>query len=434
MSDEDVGKNPATLDSFNLSVKLPTLIGNEGEKAIDIATLRTKTQGTVVLDKAYVNTASCTSEITFLDGEKGILRYRGYPIEQLAASASFIEICYLLFFGKLPTKKDLTDFNLLITKKANTQIEALKKHIEAFSTNSPPMCILASTVSALGCLDAKSNLQDSEEKRLEAMTTLFAQIKAICAVIFRFTSKQKYIPTDSSLDYSSDFIKMSFADKFGSSFEDFAKVMDLILILHADHEQNCSTSTVRMVGSSGASMHASITSGIHALSGPLHGGANQAVIKMLESIKNDGYGYKDVIKMAKDKNNPFKLMGFGHRVYKNFDPRSRILKSHCDNILSKLGKQDPLLDIAKALENETLKDQYFIDRKLYPNVDFYSGIILRALGFPSNMFTVIFALGRMPGWLAQWNEMMSSKDNKICRPRQIYMGPTKRDYHDLESR
>ncbi len=410
---------------------LPLVVGSEKEVGIDISKLR-GLSGAITADNGYGNTGSCQSAITFIDGEKGILRYRGYPIEDLAENSNFIEVCYLLIFGNLPTKKELETFHYGLTHHSLIH-EDMKKFFEGYPPSAHPMGILASMVASLSAFYPESNFEDDKNVNI---IRLIAKLKTIAAFSYKKSIGQPYIYPRNDMNYAADFIHMMFAvpaEEYEVTKE-IEEALDLLLILHADHEQNCSTSTVRMVGSSEANLFASISAGISALWGPLHGGANQKVIQMLNQIKADGGGYKKYIGMAKDKSSDFKLMGFGHRVYKNFDPRARILKKAADKVLSKLGKNDPLLDIAKGLEDAALNDEYFVERKLYPNVDFYSGIIYRAMGIPTNMFTVMFALGRLPGWIAQWKEMREAPGGRIYRPRQIYTGETKRDYAFIDKR
>lgn len=414
----------ASLTIDDKTIELPVIIGSENEIGIDISQLRAET-GAITVDNAFVNTAATTSAITFLDGENGILRYRGYPIEELAAHASFPEVAFLLLKGEKPDTAYLQAFEKNIAKYKDTN-DNIKKIIQSFPSSAHPMGILSSCLVALSAFHEDLCIQDlNKDQIMESSYLLMAQIKNICAYIFRHQHKQPFISSDTSLSYCDDFYHMMFGQK---PAKEISKALNVLLILHADHEQNCSTSSVRLVGSSKANPFASIASGINALWGPLHGGANQAVIEMLEQIHKAGGNYKFFIDKAKDKNDAFVLMGFGHRVYRNFDPRATIIKKTCDDLLSLLGVKDPLLDIAKGLEKEALSDNYFIQRKLYPNVDFYSGIIYKALNIPTNMFTAMFALGRLPGWLAQWKELLESNAFKIGRPRQIYTGPTKRSY------
>ncbi|SDP79047.1 citrate synthase [Mucilaginibacter sp. OK268] len=413
---------------------LPVIEGTEGEKAIDISKLRDQS-GYVTLDIGYKNTGATKSAITFLDGEKGILKYRGYPIEQLAENASFIEVAYLLIYGELPSEQQLTDFQYQISRHTLVH-EDMKKFFDGFPSKSHPMGQLSSLIGALAAFNPESLKQglSTEEVNLEIIK-LLAKMSTVVSWIYKKSLGHPVVYPQNKFDYVTNFLYMTFAERTEDYKVDrvVVDVMNKLLILHADHEQNCSTSTVRIVGSSDANLYASISAGISALWGPLHGGANQAVIEMLEKIKNDGGDTDKWIAKAKDKNDPFRLMGFGHRVYKNFDPRAKIIKKACDDILEKLGINDEVLEIAKKLEEVALKDPYFVERKLYPNVDFYSGIIYRALGFPTEMFTVLFALGRLPGWIAQWKEMKENKE-PIGRPRQIYTGDTDREYVDVKKR
>jgi citrate synthase len=415
-------------------LEAPIVLGTEGEQGIDIAQLRAKT-GYVTLDPAFMNTASTRSSITFIDGDKGILRYRGIPIEQLAEHSTFVETAYLLIHGELPTEEQLKDWSQHLTRHSLLH-EDMKHFFEGFSQTAHPMAILSAMVAALSSYYPDSLDVDNVQQRDLTIARLVSKVRTIAAFAYKKSIGQPFVYPKNSLSYCENFLNMMFsvpAEEYEIDPE-LVKVMNLLLILHADHEQNCSTSTVRVVGSSKANLFASISAGICALWGPLHGGANQEVLEMLSSIQSDGGDVKKYIALAKDKNSGFKLMGFGHRVYKNFDPRAKIIKAAADKVLSKLGKPDPLLDIAKALEEAALKDPYFVDRKLYPNVDFYSGIIYRAMGFPTNMFTVLFALGRLPGWIAHWKEMIEDTTTKIARPRQIYTGPRVRDYTAIEKR
>jgi citrate synthase len=413
---------------------LPVLEGTEGEKAIDISKLRDLT-GYVTLDIGYKNTGATKSAITFLDGELGILKYRGYPIEQLAEKSSFIEVAYLLIHGELPTEKELSAFQYEISRHTLVH-EDMKKFFDGFPSKAHPMGQLSSLVCALSAFYPESlkPLQTQEELHLSIIKML-AKMATVVSWIYKKSLGHPYIYPQNKYDYVTNFLHMTFGQRTEQIEVDpvIVSAMNTLLILHADHEQNCSTSTVRIVGSSESNIYASVSAGISALWGPLHGGANQAVIEMLEKIKEDGGDTDKWIAKAKDKNDPFRLMGFGHRVYKNFDPRAKIIKKACDDILEKLGMDDEVLEIAKKLEEVALKDKYFVDRKLYPNVDFYSGIIYRALGFPTDMFTVLFALGRLPGWIAQWKEMKENKE-PIGRPRQIYVGATNREYVDIKNR
>jgi citrate synthase len=413
------------------TVELPVFTGSEGEKAVDITKLRAES-GFVTLDTGYMNTGACTSAITFLDGEKGILKYRGFPIEEIAEKSSFIESSYLVFYGKLPTASELKTFSERIASYDDVP-EGIKQMIKAFPKNAHPMAILSSNMVSLSAFYEDMCAQDlTPDQKDQAIAQLMGQLKIMAAYAYRHSQGKEFVKSDKSLDYCSDFLYMMTGDK--NIDPEVARALDVLLILHVDHEQNCSTSSVRLVGSSKANIFATISAGVDALWGPLHGGANQAVLEMLEEIKNSGKDYKQFLEEVKDKSSNSRLMGFGHRVYKNFDPRAKIIKKACDSVLSKLGVKDPLLDIAKGLEEVALRDEYFVQRKLYPNVDFYSGIIYRALGIPTNMFTVMFAMGRLPGWLAQWKEMVEQPGFKICRPRQIYTGDTDNHYKDIKSR
>ncbi len=411
--------------------ELPVIVGSEKETGIDISALR-GTTGAITADNGYGNTGSCQSAITFINGEKGILRYRGYPIEEIAEKSNFVEVCYLLIYGELPNKAQLQEFQYDLTHHSLIH-EDMKKFFEGYPPTAHPMGILSSMVSSLSAFYPEADYKTDVEIN---MTRLLAKLKTIAAFSYKKSIGQPYIYPQNDLSYSADLLHMMFAVpseeyKISKTLE---KALDLLLILHADHEQNCSTSTVRMVGSSEANLFASISAGICALWGPLHGGANQQVLNMLGKIQADGGDYKKYINLAKDKESKFKLMGFGHRVYKNFDPRAQILKKQADKVLAEIGVKDPLLDIAKNLEEIALKDPFFVERKLYPNVDFYSGIIYRAMGIPTNMFTVMFALGRLPGWLAQWKEMRETPGARIYRPRQIYIGATQRSYVPVDKR
>ena len=415
------------------SYELPIVEGSEGEKAIDITKLRAQT-GYITLDSGYLNTGACTSAITFLDGEKGILRYRGIPIEQLAENSTFTEVAYLLIYGKLPNDAELVDWNNQLTRHTMVH-EDLKRLFTGFPKDGHPMAILSCLVASLSTYYQDSYDPENPEHRQISMIRLIAKYPTLAAFAYKKSIGQPTIHPMNSLDYCSNFLNMMFAvpaEEYKIDPE-ISKALNLLLILHADHEQNCSTSTVRLVGSSLANIYAAISSGICALWGPRHGGANQEVLEMLISIQQSGLSVKQIVEKAKDKNSSFRLSGFGHRVYKNFDPRAKIIKKACDNVLTRLGIQDPLLDIAKELEEVALKDQYFVDRKLYPNVDFYSGIIYRALGIPTNMFTVMFGMGRLPGWIAQWKEMRENGE-PIGRPRQVYTGSKLRSYVPMGKR
>ncbi|RAV30803.1 citrate synthase [Sinomicrobium soli] len=423
----------ATLEYNGEKYEFPVTVGTENEIAIDIKTLRAQS-GIITLDPGYKNTGSCESAITYLDGEKGILRYRGYTIEELAEKADFLEVAYLLIFGELPTRDQLDKFHEDI-KDQSVVDEDMKKILDSFPKSAHPMGVLASLTSALIAFNPSSVNVSSEEEMYRAIVKLMAKFPVLVAWTLRKKEGMPLDYGDDALGYVENIAKMMFKkpNKEYRKNDVVINALDKLLILHADHEQNCSTSTVRIVGSSHAGLFASISAGISALWGPLHGGANQAVIEMLEGIKADGGDTKKYMAKAKDKNDPFRLMGFGHRVYKNFDPRARIIKKAADEVLGDLGVTDPVLGIAKGLEKEALEDQYFVDRKLYPNVDFYSGIIYRALGIPTEMFTVMFALGRLPGWIAQWREMRL-RNEPIGRPRQVYVGENKRTFIDIDKR
>jgi citrate synthase len=416
------------------SYTLPVFEGTENEKAIDIGKLRDLT-GFVTIDSGYKNTGATKSAITFLDGEKGILKYRGYPIEQLAEKASFLEVTYLLIYGNLPAQAQLDNFQSQISRHTLVH-EDMKKFFDGFPSKSHPMGQLSSLVCSLSSFYPESlDPHPTKEEFDLTIIKLLAKMSTIVSWIYKKSLGHPIIYPQNRFDYVTNFLNMTFGQRTEVVEIDQVVVdaMNKLLILHADHEQNCSTSTVRIVGSSDCNLYASISAGISALWGPLHGGANQSVIEMLEKIKNDGGDVDKWVNKAKDKNDSFRLMGFGHRVYKNFDPRAKIIKKACDDILNKLGINDPVLEIAKKLERVALSDPYFVERKLYPNVDFYSGIIYRALGFPTEMFTVLFALGRLPGWIAQWKEMRENKE-PIGRPRQIYVGENDNNFVPIEKR
>ncbi len=421
----------ARLSIFDKEVELPLVVGSEGEVGIDVARLRAET-GAVTLDPGYVNTGSALSSITFIDGEQGILRHRGYSIEELAEKVSFIEVAYLLVYGHLPTTAELNHFTDRLAQHSLIH-EDMKKLFEGFPPNAQPMGVLSTMVASLSTYYPESD--DPEVIDLN-MVRLMAKLNTIAAFAHKKSIGQPYVYPRNDLSYAADFLYMMFSVP-AEAYEApkvHAEVLDMLLVLHADHEQNCSTSAVRMVGSSQASLFASIASGVAALSGPLHGGANVKVVEMLEMIQRDGGDYKKYVNKAKDKDDPFRLFGFGHRVYKNFDPRSRVIKKKADELLARLGVDDPLLEIAQRLEEIALHDGYFAERKLYPNVDFYSGILYRAMGIPVNMFTVMFALGRLPGWMAHWKEMRDDSRGKIHRPRQIYVGEPARPVIPLSER
>ena len=412
--------------------QLPIVVGTEGEKAIDITQLRNMT-GYVTLDSGYMNTGSTRSSITFLDGEKGILRYRGIPIEQLAVQSTFVETSFLLIYGELPNKQQLQHYSQLLTNHSMIH-EDMLHFFDGYPATAHPMAILSSMVNSLSAYYPES-LNVFENIEIQA-TRLLSKLRTIAAFSYKKSIGRPIIYPMSHLSYCANFLRMMYAlpsEPFDVD-QDMVKALNMLLILHADHEQNCSTSTVRLVGSSLPNLYTTISAGISALWGPLHGGANQEVIEMLQQILASGINLKEYVAKVKDKKSNFRLMGFGHRVYKNYDPRARILKDMTGIILGKKGIDDPLLDIAQELEEVALSDQYFIERKLYPNVDFYSGILYKAMGIPINMFTVMFAIGRLPGWIAHWREMMDDPDRKIGRPRQIYTGPTERPYVPVEMR
>ena len=424
----------AKLELDGKAYEFPVVVGSEGEQAVDISALRNNT-GYITLDDGYGNTGSCRSAITFIDGEKGILRYRGIPIEELAEKSSFVETAFLIIYGHLPSRAELKRFSDLLTQNENIH-EDMKHHFEGFPANAHPMAILSAMINASSCFypglagAANRNRFDVHASRL------LSQVRTIAAFSFRKSRGLPIIYPKRQYKYTANFLHMMFSDVY----EDYqlkpevVKALDLIFLLHADHEQNCSTSTVRMVASSQANLFASAAAGVCALWGPLHGGANQAVIEMLEQIRATGDDGSRFITAAKDKTSGKKLMGFGHRVYKNYDPRARIIKKACDELLQAMKIDDPLLDIAKHLEEAALHDPYFVERKLYPNVDFYSGIIMRVLGIPTEMFTVIFAIGRMPGWIANFKEIMDDPKGRIYRPRQVYIGPVSQTYVPIDER
>ncbi len=425
--------NIATIEINGKKYELPIITGTENETAIDISKFR-DLSGVITIDPGFKNTGSCFSQITYLDGEEGILRYRGYSIEELAEKADFLEVCHLLIFGELPTKPQLEKFHNDI-REQSIIAEDMKKILDGFPQSAHPMGVLSSLTSALIAFNPSSVNVASEEAMYKAIVKILGKFPVLVAWTHR---KHQGLPLeygDEDLGYVENIAKMMFKkpNKEYKQNPVVVNALDKLLILHADHEQNCSTSTVRIVGSSHAGLFASLSAGISALWGPLHGGANQAVIEMLEAIKEDGGDTKKYMAKAKDKNDPFRLMGFGHRVYKNFDPRAKIIKKTADEVLTNLGINDPILEIAKGLEKEALEDSYFVDRKLYPNVDFYSGIIYRGLGVPTDMFTVMFALGRLPGWIAQWREMRLNKE-PIGRPRQVYTGETIRSFVPIDKR
>ena len=424
----------ARLEINGETTEIPVIVGTEGERALDIAKLRATT-GAITLDEGYVNTGSTTSSITYLDGEKGILRYRGYPIEELAAKADYVEVAYLLIYGKLPTAAELDTFRSSLS--LHTMIhEDMRSFYNGFPRDAHPMAIVGSVVGALSTF-YQDSLDPRDPQQVEvSVHRLLAKLPTIAAYSYKKSVGQPLMYPRNDLGYCENFLHMMFAvpcEEYHVD-PDFADALDMLLIVHADHEQNCSTSTVRMVGSSDANLFASISAGISALWGPLHGGANQACVEMLERIGADGGNVKKYVDLAKKKDSGFRLMGFGHRVYKNYDPRAKLIKSICDRLLAKIARHDPIFDIAQQLEEVALADEYFIERKLYPNVDFYSGVIYRAMGIPVQMFTVLFAMGRLPGWIAHWIEMHHSPTKKICRPRQIYSGATLRDFVPIDRR
>jgi len=424
----------AILNFGDSQVHLPEVSATVGSNGLNVNNLLKET-GDVALDYGFMNTASCASSITYIDGDAGILRYRGYPIEQLAEKSTFIETSYLLIYGELPTPAQLADFEDQINRHTMVH-EDLRRFFDGFPRDAHPMPVLSSAVSALSTF-YQDSLDPFDERQVEISTIrLMAKMPTLAAYSHKKTIGQPYMYPDNNLGYVQNLMKMT----FGVPAEEFivdeavVKALDMLFILHADHEQNCSTSTVRMVGSSHANLFASVSAGINALFGPLHGGANQAVLEMLQEIKDSGDSIQTFINKVKDKEAGSRLMGFGHRVYKNYDPRAAIVKRHAHDILNRLGVNDPLFDMARELEEAALADDFFISRKLYPNVDFYTGLIYRAVGFPTQMFTVLFALGRLPGWIAQWSEMIKDPSTKIGRPRQVYVGEDSRDYKDLSAR
>jgi citrate synthase len=424
----------AILRTGDKELTCPLLHATEGSDAYDVSQLLKET-GRVTLDPGFVNTASCRSAITYIDGDAGILRYRGYPIEQLAENSTFLETSHLLIYGELPSAEELADFDARIRRHTLLH-EDLRSFFGGFPRDAHPMPVLSSAVSALSTF-YQDSLDPFDAEQVEMSTVrLMAKLPTIAAYAYKKSIGQPFLYPDNSLSLVENFLRMTFG--FPAEPYDFdpimVKALDQLLILHADHEQNCSTSTVRLVGSSHANLFASVSAGINALFGPLHGGANQAVLTMLEQIKADGGDVDEFVRKVKNKEGGAKLMGFGHRVYKNYDPRAAIIKRTADQLLESLGHRDDLLDIAFKLEQRALSDDYFIERKLYPNVDFYTGLIYRAMGFPPKMFTVLFALGRLPGWIAQWREMIEDPDLKIARPRQLYVGPTERKYVHVSRR
>ena len=425
---------PASLTLDGHTYSLPVIEGSEGERAIDIGSLRSET-GHITLDPGYGNTGSCESAITFIDGDAGILRYRGIPIEQFVDSPTFIEVAQLLIFGNLPSQEEYEQFSEDLDRFANID-EGMKHQFEGFPRSAPPMAILSAMINAMSCYHPELHELEDERELHHAAARLISKIRTIAAYAFRHSRGLPYIYPDSGLRYVPNFLHMMFSLPYQQYVcpNVVRKALNLILILHADHEQNCSTSTVRMVGSSGANLFASCAAGVSALWGPLHGGANVAVLDMLEQIHQGNITPEEYVKLAKDKDSKVRLMGFGHRVYKNFDPRALMLQKVAEELVPMLSGKDPLLDIARRLEDIARSDPYFIERNLYPNVDFYSGILLRAIGIPTNMFTVIFAIGRLPGWIAHWWEQNQTVGGRIARPRQVYTGNTLLDYIPIEER
>ncbi len=421
----------ASLKIDDKEYPLPVLVGTEGEKAIDTRKLRVDT-GFICYDQGYGNTGSCESAITFLDGDNGILRHRGIPIEQLASSSDFVETAYLVIYGDLPNKEKRKAFGMLLRKNAAIETQ-MQRIFEGFPKDAPPMAMLTSIVASLAAYYpslATNNFEKDLANFDLAAAMAISKVRTIGAMIYRYQKGLPYIYPKQDLPFCDNFLHMMLSEPYLDYIAEpeVARALNLLFLLHTDHEQNCSTSTVRTVGSSAANLFTSLAAGICALSGPLHGGANVSVVHMLQAIHDDGDDGTRFIEAAKNGSKANRLMGFGHAVYKNFDPRAKIIGKACEEVLNKLGKEDPLLNIAKKLESAALKDDYFLSRKLYPNVDFYSGIIMRALGIPNNMFTVIFAIGRTPGWIANWREVASNPKGRIYRPRQVYMGPVKRDY------
>jgi citrate synthase len=431
---KDNGVGSVNLNYPGGQLELPVVDATEGNAGLDIAKLMRDT-GYITYDTGFMNTAMCTSAITYIDGDAGILRYRGYPIEQLAEQSSYLETAYLLIYGELPTSEQLQAFTYRINRHTMLH-EDLKDFFNGFPRNAHPMPVLSSAVSALSTF-YQDSLNPFDEDQVELSTTrLLAKLPTIAAYSYRKSQGQPFLYPDNSLTLVQNFLRMTFGFPAEPYIVDetIAKALDLLFVLHADHEQNCSTATVRIVGSAQANLFASISAGINALFGPLHGGANEAVLEMLYQIRDDGGDVESFVRRVKNREQGVKLMGFGHRVYKNYDPRAAIVKRTADDVLDRLGTGDELLDLAMRLEEIALSDAYFIERKLYPNVDFYTGIIYKAMGFPPKMFTVLFALGRLPGWIAQWREMMQDPQTKIGRPRQVYVGATEREYVPIEKR
>jgi citrate synthase len=415
-------------------IELPIVDGTEGERAIDISRLRDST-GMITYDPSLANTAVCQSAITYIDGEQGILRYRGIPIEQFTEKPNFVEVAWLLVFGRLPNRTELADFSTLLTDNELLH-EGVKHQFAHIPLDAPPMAILSATLSNLACYHQQFLALEDKESLVAAAARLISKVRTIAAFSYRRSNGLPFIYPDPHLRYCANFLHMMFSLPYRQYIvtPEIEDALNLVLILHADHEQNCSTSTVRTVGSARANLFASTAAGVCALWGPLHGGANVEVVQMLERIHQGGLSPEQCLRDAKDKTNPFRLYGFGHRVYKNYDPRAKLLKQACDKVFEKIKRQDPLLDIARKLEELALQDPYFVERKLYPNVDFYSGILLRAMGIPTNMFTVLFAIGRLPGWIAHWKEQHDDATAKIIRPRQVYVGPNQTNYVPLGAR
>jgi citrate synthase len=434
MPEADVATSATLSTPDGASLELPIHPASEGSAGADVSKLLART-GLVTYDPGFGNTASCSSAITYIDGDAGILRYRGYPIDELATGSSFVEVSYLLIYGELPTAEQLTGFTTQISRHTLLH-EDLKRFFDGFPRDAHPMPVLSSAVSALSTF-YQDSLNPFDDDQVELSTIrLVAKLPTIAAYAYKKSIGQPFLYPDNSLDLVENFLRMT----FGLPAEPYeadpvvVRALDLLFILHADHEQNCSTSTVRLVGSSQANLFASVSAGINALFGPLHGGANQSVLEMLEAIRDDGGDVASFVNRVKNRETGIRLMGFGHRVYKNYDPRATIIKKAADEVLSAMGKRDDLLDIALELEGFALSDDYFIERKLYPNVDFYTGLLYRAMGFPTRMFTVLFAIGRLPGWIAQWHEMINDPQTKIGRPRQLYTGPTQRPFVPIEQR
>ena len=424
----------ARLQLGNQSVELPVVVGTEGEHAIDISQLRSQT-GYITLDEGYGNTGACRSAITYIDGEKGILRYRGIPIEVLAEKSKFVETAYLLIWGQLPNAQELSTFSALLTKHQMLR-EEIRHHFDLFPRKSPPMAVLSAVLSALACFHPELLDMEDEDVFLEGAARIISKVRTIAAYAHRHDLGHLIIYPHPEKSFCENLLHMMFTEPYAEyePHPEEVRALDQLLLLHADHEQNCSTSTARMNGSSAANLFASVAGGVSALWGPLHGGANLAVVEMLEEIIEARVPVKSYVEQVKDRRNNIRLMGFGHRVYKNFDPRARLIRAECEAVLAKLGRQDPLLEVAEELEAAALEDEYFVERNLYPNVDFYSGVILRALRIPKAMFPVIFAIGRMPGWIAQWYEDRFITKGRIQRPRQVYTGPTLQEYVPIDQR